>query len=535
MAGMTRDFARLTNLSVDVVVVGGGIHGLFAAYDAAQRGLSTVLLERDDFGAGISFNHQRTIHGGLRALQSGNVRKCREMIRERRAWARMAPHLVRPLPFLIGTYRGTTRARTAVRLGMKVFDWLGRDRNRDVLPELHLPKGRLESAAATKRLFPSISEAGLSGGAIWYDYQTIHPDRLTWCVALAAERAGATLCNYAEVTGLSASPTGPVTVTVRDCAGRGSATLTAGHVVLAAGSGVAALTQASGLQLSLPPLVRAMNVLLDRPARDIALAARAASGRMYTLVPWRGALLAGTWQASTTGSTKDTGSGLPQDFLADINSAFPALAVTASDVRFVHDAMVPAATQGDRVDLLAEPIITRVAGTPAVILLVGVKYTTARLAAARAIDLVPGARSSRTDASVLPHADVTDSEGLIEETCRRLRVRLDRDVHRHLASWYGDQAGAVLLLGAERSALRRLSDATPVLESEVIWAAEHGGVVRLSDIVFRRTALASAGSPGEAALTRAAQLAASALGWSVETQEEELADVRARLRESGTR
>ncbi|MGE3345335.1 MAG: FAD-dependent oxidoreductase, partial [Vicinamibacterales bacterium] len=179
---MTRDFARLTNLSVDVVVVGGGIHGLFAAYDAAQRGLSTVLLERDDFGAGISFNHQRTIHGGLRALQSGNVRKCREMIRERRAWARMAPHLVRPLPFLIGTYRGTTRARTAVRLGMKVFDWLGRDRNRDVLPELHLPKGRLESAAATKRLFPGISEAGLSGGAIWYDYQTIHPDRLTWCV-----------------------------------------------------------------------------------------------------------------------------------------------------------------------------------------------------------------------------------------------------------------------------------------------------------------------------------------------------------------
>lgn len=532
---MTRDFARLTNLSVDVVVVGGGIHGLFAAYDAAQRGLSTVLLERDDFGAGISFNHQRTIHGGLRALQSGDVRKCREMIRERRAWARMAPHLVRPLPFLIGTYRGTTRARTAVRLGLKVFDWLGRDRNDDVLPELHLPKGRLESAGATRRLFPGINETGLSGGAIWYDYQTIHPDRLTWCVALAAERAGATLCNYAEVTSLSTSPTGPVTVTVRDRAGNGATTLTAGHVVLAAGSGVAALTQAGGLQASLPPLVRAMNVLLDRPARDIALAARAASGRMYTLVPWRGALLAGTWQAPTAGRIEDTGSSLPPDFLSDINSAFPALAVNENDVRFVHDAMVPAATKGERVDLLAEPIITRVEGAPTVILLVGVKYTTARLAAARAIDMVPGARSSRTDASVLPHADVTDSEGLIEETSRRLRVRLDRDVHRHLASWYGDQAAAVVAFGAERSALQRLSEATPVIESEVLCAAQHGSVVRLSDIVFRRTALASAGSPGEAALTRAAELAGSALGWSNQKQDEELADVLASLRGYGTR
>ncbi len=532
MAGMTRDFARLTNLSVDVAVVGGGIHGLFAAYDAAQRGLSTVLLERDDFGAGISFNHQRTIHGGLRALQSGNVRKCREMIRERRAWARMAPHLVRPLPFLIGTYRGTTRARTAVRLGLKAFDWLGRDRNRDVLPELHLPKGRLESAAATRRLFPGIDERRLSGGAIWYDYQTIHPDRLTWCVALGAERAGALLCNYAHVTSLATHGDGPVSLQVRDTMTGATAMVTARHVVLAAGNGVAALAESSGLQVALPPLIRAMNVLLDRPARDIALAARARSGRMYTLVPWRGHLLAGTWQAPTTDTTNRE---LPADFLDDLNSAFPALKAQAGDVRFVHDAMVPATTSGGRADLLAEPLIQRVSGAPAVIVLVGVKYTTARLAAATAIDLIGGARSSRTGHAVLPHADVTDSEGLIEEVSRRLRIQLDREISRHLASWYGDEAGAVLTLAAERQALARLSAATPVVEGEVWWAVEHGSVVRLSDIVFRRTALASAGSPGPEALSRAADLAAAGLGWSDQRRAEELADVQSRLRESGTR
>src|SRR5579862_5662303 len=85
----------------DLLVVGGGIHGLFAAYDASLRGLSVALVERSDFASGLSFNHQRTLHGGLRSLQAGNLARSREQIRERRAWAVMAPHLVRSLPFII--------------------------------------------------------------------------------------------------------------------------------------------------------------------------------------------------------------------------------------------------------------------------------------------------------------------------------------------------------------------------------------------------------------------------------------------------
>lgn len=528
MAGMTRDFERLAGTAFDVVVVGGGIHGLFAAWDAAQRGLTTALVERDDFGSGISFNHQRTLHGGLRALQSGNIGKCREMIRERRAWARMAPQLVRPLPFLIGTYRGTKRSRLAVRVGLRLFDALGRQRNRDVMPELHLPKGRLESAAATRRLFPGITDARLSGGAIWYDYQTIHPDRLTWCVALAAERAGAVLCNYAEVIGLSRSADGTTGVRVQDRVTGATTTMAARSVILAAGAGLPALMTTCGLAAPIPPFVRAMNVLLNRPSRDIALAATASSGRMYTLVPWQGALLAGTWQASETGSVP-TGE-VPPEFLADVNSAFPALNVTAADVRFVHDALVPAVVSGSRVDLRADPIVQKVPGAEHVILLVGVKYTTARLAAERAVDLVARKGTSRTGRTLLPCADVTDSDGRIQEISRALRVTLDRDVQRHLASWYGSEAGEVVEASAKEGGLDRLSPETAVMAGEIPYAARHGAVVHLSDIVFRRTALASAGSPGQTALERAAALAGDVLGWSAERRASELEDVQARLR-----
>ena len=89
----------------DVLVVGGGIHGLATALDAAARGLTVALVEAGDFAAATSFNHQRTAHGGLRSLQSGRLGHARESIRERRALARIAPRLLRPLPFIIGTYR----------------------------------------------------------------------------------------------------------------------------------------------------------------------------------------------------------------------------------------------------------------------------------------------------------------------------------------------------------------------------------------------------------------------------------------------
>lgn len=531
MAGMTRDLTRLTASRFDVLVIGGGIHGLFAAYDAASRGLSVALIDCGDFGGGISFNHQRTLHGGLRALQSGHLRKCREQIRERGTWARIAPHLVRPLPFLIGTYRGTRRSRIAVRAGFKAYDLIGRDRNRAVLPELHLPDGRLESAAATKRLFPAITETGLSGGAIWYDYQTIHPDRLTFCVALAADGSGAVLGNYVEATGVVKDAGQVSAVHARDVITGAPLVIAATHVILAAGAGLPALHALFGLGPT-PPLVRAMNLLLDRPARDIALAAASSRGRMYTAVPWQGRVLVGTHQADAVGGA-DTSAPTPEDieaFLADVSTAFPALRATSEDIRFVHCAMVPASMRGDKVDLLGEPQIITHSSPAGIVSLVGVKYTTARLAAERAVNALGlKATTGRTRTALLPYADVADSDGLLQEALRGLRRTLDRDVMRHLAGWYGIEAARVVEESADGDGLERLSPETPVLCGEVRYAARYSAVARLADIVFRRTPLASAGHPGAAALNRAGAIAAAELEWSEQRLAEELSLVRSRL------
>jgi glycerol-3-phosphate dehydrogenase len=179
-------------------VIGGGIHGLTIAYEAASRGLRTTLIDTGDFGSGASFNHQKTVHGGLHSLQSASLRRARESILERRALARIAPWFLRPLPFIVATYRSMARGRLAFRAAFKLDRWLGRDRNAGVEPELHLPAARLVSKAATLRLFAGVRPDKLTGAAQWCDYQMVGADRLTLAFAAAADRAGADLANYVE-------------------------------------------------------------------------------------------------------------------------------------------------------------------------------------------------------------------------------------------------------------------------------------------------------------------------------------------------
>ena len=367
---MQRDPAQLTRDSYDVLVVGGGIHGLFAAYDAASRGFRTALVDRGDLGGALSANHQRTIHGGLRALQGGNLAKTRAQILERRTWARIAPHLLRPLPFLFGTYRSPKRSRFTVRVGLKLYDYLARHRNDEVTPELHLPKGRLESAAATKRLFAGISEAGLTGGAMWYDYQTSQAERLTWAVAVAAADAGASIANYVNVTGPNAAHTG---VRAVDALTGATLEINAKVIVLAAAEGLGALTSAFGVGAA-PPLVRAMNLLLDRPAMDMALVAPSSTGRMLTAVPWRGFLLVGTSQSA---DIVPAGTRASQDevdeFLDEANAAFPRLKATAADIRLVQQGLVPAADTKNGLDLIPDFVVRYDTAHPNVVTLIGAK------------------------------------------------------------------------------------------------------------------------------------------------------------------
>jgi glycerol-3-phosphate dehydrogenase len=532
-----RDLDRLAAAAYDLLVIGGGIHGLAIAYDAADRGLRTALIDAADFGGGASFNHQKTAHGGLRALQSASLGRARESIRERRALARIAPRLLRPLPFVVGTYRSITRSRLALRTAFTLDAWLGRDRSAGLEPELQLPPPRLLSKAATLRLFPGIRQQRLTGGAQWYDYQMVESERLTFAFAEAADRAGADLATYVEA--IAPVRRGPAVagVEARDRLTGALLTIHARATVNAAGAHAGRVMAAFGVTREFL-LLKAMNLLTSRPARDIALAAPTAAGRMLTLVPWRARALVGTSQSPgfvQPGDTNVTAREV-QAFVAEANDAFPTLHLTAADVTLVHRGVLPAmAGRNGRPELRPTPEIRDHAadGVKGAFTVIGVKYTTARGVAERVTARVAGRLGKRVPPSqtgrrVLPGGGIADHEALALETARRIRVALPAPAIAHLIERYGERSADLITLMGEREDLRaHVSTTTPTLGAEVVHAIRREMAVRLTDIVIRRTALGAAGHPGDDAVHGCARIAAAELGWDERRTEEEIAAVDA--------
>jgi len=532
-----RDLDRLASTTYDVLVVGGGIQGLTLAYEAASRGLKTALVEAADYGSGISFNHQKTVHGGLRSLQSGRLDRARQGIYERRALARIAPWFLRPLPFIVGTYPSVMKGRTALRAAFRVDAWLGRHRNVGVEPELHLPAARLISRAATLRLFPGIRPKGLTGAAQWYDYQMVEGDRLTFAFAAAADRAGADLANHVEA--LQPLREGPriTGMQVRDVLGGATFAIAARATINAAGAHAGPLMMTFGVRREVP-LVKAVNLVTSKRASDIALAAPSPNGRMLTLVPWHGCALIGTLQSPDLVQPGANGISTLEldDYIAEVNQAFPTLALTASDVTLVHRGLVPAARgQAGKPEIEPAPQILdhTPEGAEGAFTVIGVKYTTARAVAERAINTVArrlGTRlpPSRTSVTILPGAGIADHEALAIETARALHFELPPATIRHLIAKYAERAADIIRLTGERPDLREpVAPESPMLAAEIVHVIREEQAARLTDMVIRRTGQGAAGPPAETVLHRSAEIAGAELGWDAARTAAEIEQVQA--------
>ncbi|HXH05024.1 MAG TPA: FAD-dependent oxidoreductase, partial [Vicinamibacterales bacterium] len=452
--------------------------------------------------------------------------------------ARIAPRLLRPLPFLYPTRRRPPgRSRLAFRLAFLADALLAFDRDAGVEPPLRLPSPRLVTRTACLDRFPELTPDDLTGGAMWYDYQIVEADRLVVGVAMAAAAHGAAIANYVEAFEPLRVRGAVAGLRVRDLEGGDVIEVRARVTLNAAGAAAGRVAATFGAPLVLP-LVKAMNVMTARPAGDTALCAPTAGGRMLTLVPWRGRALVGTSQGDRFTHPGDTSVSRTEleVFLAEINASFPFLALRPTEVTLVHRGVVPAAADRlGRPVLRPEPLLVDHArdGIEGAVTLAGVKLTTARLAAARAIDLVArklGRRVARstTDAAVLPGAGLGDHERLAAEAAGRAGVTLDPEVRAHLAAVYGERCTLVLSLVAERAELAaRLDPAQPAIAAEVVHAIRHEAARHLDDILARRMPLGSAGHPGYRLALTAATIAATELGWTPGVVDRELARLRA--------
>ncbi|MDF1503941.1 glycerol-3-phosphate dehydrogenase/oxidase, partial [Roseisolibacter sp. H3M3-2] len=256
-APRTAALARLAAEPVDLLVIGGGITGAGTARDAALRGLSVALVERDDFAAGTSSRSSRLVHGGVRYLEHGHLGLVFEASRERRTLLRTAPHLVRPLRFTWPVYRGARVPRWKLVAGLALYDALALWGN--------VARHRPLAAAGVLAHEPALATEGLVGGATYWDAAT-DDARLTLATALDAAAAGACVLNHAQVCAMTLPPApgGETRLRVHDRVGGDVVEVRARAVVnaagpwgdavrrLAGGGGADAVLGAKGVHLAVP-------------------------------------------------------------------------------------------------------------------------------------------------------------------------------------------------------------------------------------------------------------------------------------------
>jgi glycerol-3-phosphate dehydrogenase len=524
--------ATLGSDSFDLAVVGGGITGAGVALDAASRGYSVALVERDDFAAGTSSRSSKLIHGGLRYLQNFDLGLVREALLERSLLVELAPHLVTPLPLLVPSFDGK-RPDRLTGVGLNMYDAMSWRRGRDD-EEWSPARHRTIDGAETVEMVPALAGRDPSAAYLFYDCQT-DDSRLVLTVLGEAERFGAVCANGCEVTGLVERGGRAAGLLVRDTVAGGEFEVSAANVVNATGVWADRLRPDEIYAEEEVPRIRpsrGTHLTFAREALDVraGVVAPAGGGRTVFVLPWLGRTLVGTTDNDYEGSLEHVPPG-GEDvayLLEAVNSGF-GTELGPSDLTGAYAGVRPLISTGDpkkSVDISRKAELYETSS--GLVTITGGKLTTWRRMAKMAVDRIverEGREAAcRTheiplgqpvDPDALPHVPSVDAEG-----------------QAHLAARYGHAAQFVLRLAAAAPELGgRISPALPDILAEAAFAAGHEQARTVGDVLLRRTrlglldarALTAPGAEGPPAVARAM---AAQLGWDEARVAREVEDWR---------
>ncbi|HEX6260580.1 MAG TPA: FAD-dependent oxidoreductase [Woeseiaceae bacterium] len=391
----------LGNGRFDAVVAGGGIYGILLALEGASRGERVLLVERDDFGGGTTSNHMRTIHGGLRYLQSLNVRRAIVSNRQRQWWLRYFPDLIRPMPCLMPLYGEGLRRPQTFRAAFALSRLLGLHDRSDA--------GRrtgVISSAEVRGLLEYRRDHDLDRGALWHDAFMPRPHRVVAELLHWAEAAGAVLHNRMELfSAMQVSKNDGADawrLSVRNRSGE-TLELASRWIINATGPAtdetIRRITGRHCGRVFIPTL--AWGMLLDRPPVSECSLAIAPPGKnrgTYFVHPYHGFVLAGTGHAGIPpDGPLPSGPSEPQlqKMLSDLDEALPGFAPIREQVRHVFWGVLPGLRAGAE-QLLTTPVIIdhglrdRAPGAWTVL---GVKFTEAPSVASRVWNQLTGPRT----------------------------------------------------------------------------------------------------------------------------------------------
>jgi len=487
---LLRTTSPLKERAFDVLVVGGGIYGAWTAYDAALRGLSVALVERDDWAAGTSSASSKLIHGGLRYLEHYDFALVRDALVERRRLHRMAPHLVRPLEFVMPVWKGPRASMLMLSAGLTLYDLLG-GRDQPV------PWHRRWSAKSLLQRFPYVDPERLLGGFSYGDCQE-DDARMTLVVVAAAQGAGAIVANRLDAESLLEEDGAVAGARVHDRLTGERFALRARVTVNAAGPWAPQLLGAAAPKVK---RVKGIHIVVPAiPGCDAAFLLTAKDGRVFFVIPWYGRTLIGT----TEHEIDDPDRAAPTDdevryLLAGAHNGLPGLTWSLDDVlaRFAGVRTLQAEDAENLAAVTRE--FTVVEPRRGVVMPLGGKFTTARCDAVEIVDHVERQLGrahvpSRTARQPLPGAPLTD-EPFDRWQAAMVPLLKQRGVDPACATAltlrHGTRIGRIAELIQENPdwALPLVRTTTLVV-AEVVLAVRDEMALSLADVVRRRVPLA---------------------------------------------
>jgi glycerol-3-phosphate dehydrogenase len=514
----------------DVVVVGGGITGAGVALDAASRGYSVALLERDDFGRGTSSRSSKMVHGGLRYLQNFDLGLVREALLERQLLVQLAPHLVYPTPFLVPAL-GEDRRSRMLGIGLNMYDVMatsrigrGRSQRNEHSGEADYwapDRHRTISGEEAIELIPALEPMDPSSAYLFYDCQT-DDVRLVLTVLGEAERFGAVILNGAEVTDVLDDGGRAAGVAVREVQSGQWIEVRADNVVNATGVWADRIRPDELLTEEAIPHIRpsrGTHVTVSTEQLDIGTAAcivPAGGERTIFALPWYGRVLVGTTDNDYEGdidhvppSTDDV------EYLLDALNGYFGTDVGRGDLTGAYAGVRPLISTGDpkkSVDISRRAELYETSS--GMLTITGGKLTTFRRMAAQVVDRITqrDGREAECRTDDIPLGMAARPDDL--ETS----VELPEGATDQLAFRYGHASRAVLDLCEERPELAEpIVPGHPDLLAEVVIAFRREQARAVADVLLRRTrlGLVAAAELREPDSTLAvARLLGEELGWS---------------------
>ncbi len=506
----------------DILIVGGGITGAGIARDAAMRGYSVALIDKGDFASGTSSKSSKLVHGGVRYLELFEFGLVFEASRERRTLWQIAPHLVRPLPFLFPVYRDARWPAWMINLGLWMYDGLALFRN--------YKRHEMLSNREIARRMPGIDVRNINGGAHYYDGQ-VDDARLTLETIRAAHRHGAVIASYVQADELLKKDGKVVGVQAHDVLHGAKLDLHGRVVVNATGPWTDRLLQLDDPHApSRMRTTKGIHIIVPREkiGGDSAVTFPAHSdGRIMFVIPWGRFSIVGT----TDTDYDDNPDGVHADaadvdyVLAAAQHAFPGAPLQRSDIISAYAGLRPLVLQQGKSATKTSrehEIWTTASGLETI---AGGKLTTHRSMAEELVNRV--GKRLRVEFNVVPPRPcLTARVPLVDVQGEVSSNTLPPDVMDHLTQFHGPEIGSVLRIAQGDPHLSKpIVEGLPYIWAEVQYAIEQEMAMTVTDVLERRLhILNEARDMGLSVAPRVSELLGDYLDWDKGEADRELRD-----------